>query len=247
MHKKFDLPDFSHIQFDPTKHSYVANGAELTGVTRFLSQYQKPFDQATMAARVAERDGRPVESVLAEWAAKGRASLALGTTVHEHIQSVLNNGAAVSDDPFLALNTKSDCPEIEAFGAFWAKAKTSMEPVAVEWVVGDDAAGVAGTIDCLMHSSKTGLLHLVDWKTGKFDTYNRFEFLLPPFEGENASKLNIYSLQLSAYRLILERAGLKLGESYIIHFSYAGAQTHKAVDYRPQLEKIFNDLEVPFS
>ena len=240
------IPNFDHIQFDPAAHRYTANGAELTGVTRYLQQFQKPFDKENIAARIAERENRPVAEILKEWEAKGKSGMALGSRVHEHIEAKLR-GKAIEDDPFLAQNGKSDVPEIEAFNTYWNRVQATMIPEKIEFVIGSAALGLAGTVDCLVSSPKTKQFHLVDWKTGKFDTYNKFEYLLPPFDDQTASKLNIYSLQLSLYRLILEQAGLTLGDSYIVHLSREGAQTYKAVDYRPEFERLLAATEeVPF-
>jgi len=243
------IPSFDNIVFDQTAHRYTCDGQELTGVNRFLQQFQKPFDRDTIAARVAERESRPVEDVIREWEAKGQASIALGSMVHEYIESVLTGKSVNQDDPFLGLNEKSSLPEIQAFDRVWGQmTKGGIRVVQTEWTIGCPKFGVAGTVDCLVWSEKTKQFHLVDWKTGKMDTYNRFEQLLPPFELKDASKLNIYSLQLSMYRLILDEAGFHTGESYIVHLSNgSGAQIHKAVDFRGQFKAFLGGKdEIPF-
>jgi ATP-dependent exoDNAse (exonuclease V) beta subunit len=232
------IPDFSHIQFDRELHRYSAGGQPLTGVTSFLKAYQPEFDKAGVSARVAEREGRSVASVLQEWEAKAAASIALGTQVHEYIERCLTYGRGEPEggDPFLGLNHK--LPEQEAFDRAWVELEKAVAVCAVEWVIGDEELGVAGMVDCLVYSAQTGKYHLLDWKTGKFDVHNKFENLLSPFDNYSAAKLNIYSLQLSLYRLILDRAGLETGDAYLVHLD-SGWRIHKATDFRPQFEQLF--------
>lgn len=228
--------NFSAIGFDPEQHRYFIGDRELTGITRKLKELQKPFDRIGNANRVAAREGRAVEAVLAEWDAKGERSRVLGTAVHDYIKvSLLGNG--VSIDPFLSLNTKM-YDEFTTFDNFWMKLslKTSYLQEHVEWIIGDEELGLAGTLDTMLFSSETGLYHIWDWKTGSFDTYNKFQNLLHPFSHLDACKLHIYSLQVSLYRLIVERnTNLILGDSYIVHLTPTAHQVYKAVDLRAPL------------
>lgn len=240
--------DFSKIQFNADKHSYFYDGKELTGVTKYLKRFQKPFDQWANAQRVAQRESRTVSSVLAEWEAKGEKSRVLGTAVHQHIQDILkgNHNGQTSFDNFLDLNTKA--PEINAFDALWGQLqpKVSYCREHVEFVVGDAELGIAGTVDTMLFSPETGLYHIWDWKTGKFDLTNQWGTLLPPFDYLDDAKFNLYSLQTSLYRLIIERnTGLKLGDSYLVHLSdpSTGYKIHRAVDLR---ERLLDCLEIPF-
>jgi len=233
---------FSQVTFCPDSHSYRMNGQELTSVTKFLGQFKKPFDRMGIAQKVADREGRSVSDVLAEWDTKSKNALDLGTRVHEHIRKVLS-GEKIETDPFLSLN--ETCPEIEAFDKLYSNltAKTTY----VEWVIGDAELGIAGTVDALFHRREIDEdhhideYHIFDWKTGKFDMFNNFENLLPPFNEFDASQLNIYSLQLSLYRFIIERnTPYKMGDSYIAHLASNGEyHLHKAVDMRDYFRDFF--------
>jgi hypothetical protein len=231
--------DFSQIVFDAEKHRYYLDGKELTGVTKYLSQFQVPFDRESAALRVANREVRSVDSILAEWNANYKASIELGIKVHQHIKDTLDDKLSFTD-PFLSFN--DEIPEIQAFNRVWSRFKDAVEVISKEWIVGDADLGMAGTIDLFLFSHVTGQCHIWDWKTGKFDTSNQWQNLLPPFHNFDASKLNIYSLQISLYRLIVERNtyDMNLGDSYIVHLSADGlAYIHKAVDFRPQLIEYF--------
>lgn len=239
--------DFSQIKFDADEHRYFFGDKELRSVTNFIKDFQKPFDRDGIAAKTAAKQNRSVTEVLAEWDATGERARILGTTVHAYIQKVLRGeqNGQLTLDPFLSLNTK--LPEIAAFDAFLSQVslKVCYTERDIELVVGDAEFGIAGTVDALFFSPETGKHHIWDWKTGKFDLENQWENLLPPFDYLSASKLNIYSLQVSLYRLIIERnTGLDLGDSYIVHLSAAnGYQVHRAIDLR---ERLMDFMEVWF-
>ena len=241
--------DFSQIEFNEDKHRYLFNGRELTPVTTVIKQFQKPFDRDTIAQRVANRENRPVAEVIAEWEAKGERGRVLGTLVHEHIEKVLRgeSDGQLSLDPFLSFNTKAS--EIVAFDRLWSDLSPTVSYCKdhIEWVIGDISLGVAGTVDSMLFSPKTGKYHIWDWKTGNFDLHNKWENLLGPFAHLDASKLHIYSLQLSLYRLIIElNTELELGDSYLVHLSDTGAQIHRAVDLREPLLTYLEELALPF-
>lgn len=232
--------DFSKIVFDENRHHYQMNGIELTSVTGFIKQFQKPFDRNLVANRVAERDNRPVADVLAEWDAKREAGLALGIRVHQHIQQILLGEIQV-EDPFLSLNDL--LPEEQTFNNLWQQLKGSVmiNQKYIEWIVGDAKLGIGGTVDTVLFSFQTNQYHIWDWKTGKFDTENKWQTLLEPFTDLDDCKLNYYSLQVNLYRLILERnIDLPIGDSYIVHLSSQGHQIHKAVDLRDRLAAHFS-------
>jgi hypothetical protein len=227
--------DFSQITFDADHHRYYLNEHELTGVTSKLKTLEKPFDREGNARRVAEREGRSVAAVLAEWDDKAESGRRLGTTVHAHIKQVLL-GDGQTTDPFLSLNIKLQ--EITAFDNFWSQLapKIDYDLENIECVIGCQELGLAGTVDTVLFSPETNCFHIWDWKTGKFELNNQFANFLPPFDDLEASKFNIYSLQVSAYRLIIERnTNLVMGDSYIVHLSRFGAQVYKSLDLRERL------------
>lgn len=240
--------DFSLIEFNQDKHRYVYCGRELTPVTTIIKNFQKPFDREAVAQRVAKRENRHVAEVLSEWKAKGERSRILGTQVHEYIEGVLRgeNNGQVSFDSFLSLCPK--LPEIVAFDKLWSNLAPTVSwcKEHIEYVIGDISLGVAGTVDSMLFSPKTGKYHIWDWKTGNFDLHNRFDNLLGPFSKFDASKLHIYSLQVSLYRLIVElNTDLELGDSYIAHISESGAQIHRVIDFREPLLAYLEELAFP--
>lgn len=217
--------DFTQIQikFNPENHSYTYRCVPLTSVTSLCKLLEPPFDRDGISQRVAAKQGRPVADILAEWDAKGQASCELDSQVHEYIRFILV-GQAPPRDPITSIN--SIVPEMKAFDAFWREARTTMSVREVEWVIGDAAWGLAGTVDALVYHRETGKFHLFDWKTGKLAHTNDFSRLRPPFDDLDAAELQKYSLQLGLYRLILERNAdlpAPLGDSYLVHLTPYGS------------------------
>lgn len=227
---------FNQIQFDPQAHRYHLQGRELVSVTKIIKRLEPAFDRQGIAAKKARKTGQSVGDILAEWEAKGQAGRERGTRVHRYIEQALR-GQLPYDNPIQALNDR--LPEMDGFDVLWQRMQGLLQPRLeyVEWVVGDPALGVAGTLDTLLFSGTTGQSHIFDWKTGKFFVENPFQKLLPPFDDLSASEFNKYSLQISLYRLIVERyTGTEMGEGQIAHLAQSGAyQIYTALDLRARL------------
>lgn len=237
--------EFAHIRFDEKRHRYFAGDTELTAVTTWLKQFQKPFDAEATAQRMANKPGetRTAAQIRAAWDRKGQASRELGTQVHAYIAKILK-GKDNGSDPYLALS--SHPVEMDAFDNAWNRMKAFTQPRQVEWVIGHEGLGLAGTVDCVGYNIDNESYHLFDWKTGKFETNNQWgKTLLPPFDDLPDCQLSVYSLQLSAYRLILEQTltYLPLGDSYIVHLSSTGAHIHKALDLRSRIRETIVENE----
>lgn len=231
--------DFNLIEFDRESHSYAYRGQRLQGVTSVVYKLKPPFDpDGSIVARSAEKAGFTVEQMKQVWEGSRKASMERGSRVHEAIALYLQGkGLAEAKDPFLSFNT--DMPEMKVFKALWIEMVSEGNFAHnVEWVVGDVDLGLAGTCDIMVHNRLTNNYHLFDWKTGaKFETANRFQKLLAPFDDLDDCEFNIYSIQLAAYRLMIERnAGKQLGDSYIVHLREDGHQFHKALDLRERAE-----------
>lgn len=80
-------------------------------------------------------------------------------------------------------------------------------PIKTEFIVYDELWGLSGMMDIIFWNVKKKCFQIWDWKTNKdFTTKNEFNKMLkyPLFKLED-THFNIYSLQLSAYKAIVER------------------------------------------
>jgi ATP-dependent exoDNAse (exonuclease V) beta subunit len=254
------LTIFTDIKFDAPTHTYTVDGIPLRSVSSVYSAYVPPFDAPRIAAKVAAKRGTTPETLIAEWEAKRDRAAAKGTKVHDYIQSVLRPAPVdpnAETDAFLALNAAPvKLPEMEAFDKFMLHAADlKLQIMEVEWVVGDKELRIAGTVDAVAFSEVTGKWHILDWKTNEnYNTENRWENLLPPFSSLPNCEHAKYSLQISLYRLLIERNFPKewgdplniMGSPYIVHLDQYGDFTvHRPHDCRPVFQRILTIPEEP--
>ena len=153
------------IVFTEDDHKYrsTINGKELVYVsgTQFIGKYFKPFDPTgIITERCAKKEGITVEELKARWQAKGANSCRLGTRLHETIEDILQSRAL--------RNSPEDEAEERRFKNGVEVAKKLLDRVdvlGIEKIVFSDRLKVAGTIDLLAKSKKTGQLLLIDHKT----------------------------------------------------------------------------------
>lgn len=202
---------FNQIKFNRGSHTYKLKGKKLTSVTTFVSTFEPYVNWDEIAQRKADKEGKSKDLILSQWRNKGLAATTKGTKVHSYIERRLRR------------NTEKDTEFVEmiAWDRFWEQAHKYLTPVKIEWVVGDYDLGLGGTIDCLFYSEKTKRHHIFDWKTGEnFRFNNSYQNLKSPFSEYEDCEFVKYSLQLSAYKLILQKnVEFALGESYVIRLT----------------------------
>jgi len=234
--------EFCNVIVDIENHGYKIGDQNLVSATTLVSRVKPDFDKDTISKRVAEREGITQEEVLKQWDRKGELGRDRGTRLHTYIEDLLVGKI----DPI----TRAVNDRIEAMNAFdrvWEKlsSKLGAKLEYQECVVGDAQYGVAGRVDAIFKLSVKGTetFHIFDWKTGKFRIDNAYEKLLPPFNDVDSCELNAYSIQLSLYRLIIEKnTSMKLGESYLVHLRDDGEyMIHRARDFRGRLHEWLKD------
>jgi ATP-dependent exoDNAse (exonuclease V) beta subunit len=218
---------FSSIKFYEKDHHYKIDGEKAAmSVSQLISKYEKPFDNNGIASRVAKRDGRLVEDVLWDWNFNKDYSCHKGSEFHLIVEQFFQRRIVPIDrdsiQSFLERRSKNywtdDKCHIEQyysemallvnnFRKFYEWWKEDHILLKSEFVVGDKKTRICGTIDNLSLNKKTGKLALFDYKTNKEikrQGYNN-ETLLSPIDTIPKCELGKYSLQLSLYKLILER------------------------------------------
>jgi len=225
--------DFSQITFDNKTHTYKYGNQVLLSVTSVIDRLKPPFDRDGISLRLAEKEGRDQADILKEWERSGEESRDKGTRVHAYIEDVLDNKV---DPTMRAVNDR--VLEMDAFDEAWRRMTKNLNAKVIEKekIVGDIDFGVAGRCDAILEFG--GLPCIFDWKTGKkFDESNPYERLLPPFDSDDNCHLNAYSIQVSMYRLIIERnTDVKMGDPYLLHLRSNGTfHLYRAKDYREKL------------
>lgn len=221
----------STILFDPDSHTYSLDGQPLTSVTTVIKEVVPVFDKDAVSKKCAEKDGVTQEEILERWAESSLSALAKGSATHAYIEDLVQGRA----DP--VVECINDLAEIRAFKKGWGRLESEFgaKIVKQEMMIGDAELGIAGTVDAIvLFRQPEQYFSIFDWKTGKkFESSNRFRKLLPPFDDLDDCHLNIYSLQTSLYRLMLERQGKTLRDSYLMHLRADGEPMgYRARDFR---------------
>ena len=190
--------------FDEELHLYSENGIIFTSVNEFLDNFQKPFAKVPISRAVAKKQEREVDDVLSQWDKKRVISTNYGNSVHDTVE-YWNRWGLLPDQTHLM--KVIDSMKIVYNGRRFIS----------EQKVVSRKLGIAGTID-ILEPLGNKVVNIADIKTN--DIYKKSKGkLLAPFSGYSASKIMIYSLQLSLYAELLERMGLTVERLDILHWT----------------------------
>jgi hypothetical protein len=188
---------FKDISFNEESHTYRKNNEDFISVTSLLHHYSQPFDSDIIASKTAKSRGVSKESLLKEWKEKGDTSAKKGKHIHKVIENYLKNKNEIDTNLYSI--------EINQFLNFYNDFLQDKEIIYLEKVLYDENYKIAGTIDCLAYDNKENVLYYIDWKTNeKFTISNKYQKLKKPLNKYEQSNKEVYSLQLSFYRYIVE-------------------------------------------
>lgn len=191
------------IVFTEEDHSYVTQ-INYTSVTTLVGMFFPKFDAEKIAPLSAHKHGKTTEEILAEWKKAGDDACVLGTKIHETCEDILLG------------NPLRNSPSNEHEERLFNVAKTAaskilddFEILGVEKLIFNELLGIAGTIDLLAKSKKSGKVYIFDWKTNK-RILKESDFGkkgLGPLTHLDDCNYNHYALQLSIYQYILLKTG----------------------------------------
>lgn len=223
---KKELSKFKNFRFFPEDHHYECNGRRVgISVTSLIGQYENEFKQQEMAERVANRDGKTVSEVLAEWKYKSDFACEKGTTCHEFAQSLWNG---LKWQPMYFDDSEEYIQAVvkiqKQAQSFKENYKDRLEHLQDEFVIGSEEYDIASAIDHLFINKLTGGLVLVDYKTNSYlSGYNKKAYkkaMKVPLRHLNDDALNHYYIQLSIYKYLIEKyTKLTVDEMFIVYFS----------------------------
>ena len=229
-----ELAKFNNIKFHDQDHKYYLNGIRTKSVTSVIGDYKHPFDKDYWSKKKADEKG---------------------SAFHEYVENFLTNKVFPFPDHriSIALDGEENMLEcknaviklIKLFDKFYDDSFGKLIPVRAELVVGDEEWGITGMIDQLFFNEKSDKLEIWDWKTNKaIKKENRWQQFKEPLNHLDVCELNTYSLQLSFYKLIIERnTELELGDSYIVWFNENNEKYEiiKFYDFREEILKIMKN------
>ncbi|MDF7815281.1 hypothetical protein [Hymenobacter sp. YC55] len=249
------------FRFEPTEHRYFFGRRELTGASAWLEQFKDSFNREERAASCAAMSGRPAQEYLAEW---NRAA-DIGTKTHAFIERHYDYQRGLLSTPpdlfskdgevslrclkFLSLagkrlaNYEAVAQELRLFytppswrgtprrGRRWLRRKRKEEQ------------GWCGTLDMLARHKPSGKLYVIDWKTSKKIGRERDRQpwrLKGVFSDLGKHEHNLYSLQISFYRVLLELAGIETSGGAIGWLPTGSTEPEliPAIDYRSRVRPL---------
>ena len=229
----FNIPfklftSFNGIKYYDEPHKYYINGQELISVTTLIHNYQDEFDEDYWSDYKSEEFGLTQKEILRAWKFINEKGTLKGSIIHDYTENLFQNKLFSYPKQKIVNNFGFD-PVIEEYEItkkhvdnFYNDVRGKLIPIRTEMVVYDQESLIAGMLDILFYNVKAKEFQIWDWKTNKDFTYEmksrRFRGNLMVLED---CDLEIYSLQLSLYKLIIEKnTDVKLGKSYIVWFSH---------------------------
>lgn len=224
---KKELEVFNKFTFFEEDHHYECNGKKVgISVTRLIEEYSNPFDQQTIAEKVALRDNKSVSEVLEEWEYKNKFACEKGHFAHEFAQSLWSgiiyqeNIKSGLEDVKMPLN-KIKQQAINFYNDF----KDKFTHIQDEQLVGSEEYNIASAVDHLF-LDKNGNVWLIDYKTNSIlkgyndDEKNRryTKKMLVPLQNIKDDALHHYYLQLSIYKYLIEKyTNIKIYKTMIVY------------------------------
>lgn len=207
------------VLFNKEDHTYSKNGKPYLSGSTFAHMFEKEFPRDAIAQKVATRDEKKVDDVLAGWDSKGEISLQYGTLIHKCIETWCQYGEIPNNEYLKSIVEDWE----EVFGN---------DPIDFnELFIQDDAHQLCGVADAV------GDYTLYDWKTG--DIHQKVSHTLgKDFPND---RLSLYTLQLNFYRYIIEQNGGKINHLVIGWLNGEHWEKVKVdiIDIRPYLEEVW--------
>lgn len=240
---------FKDFQFFEDGHYYECKGKRVgISVTRLIEEYANEFNAEEMAEKVANKENRLVEDVLAEWKYKADFACEKGSTCHEFAQS-LWSGETWFENPFDFTEKYRNAVKKIGYQAlnFYNDYKEHLEHLIDELPIGSEEYDIASCVDHLFYNKLTGGLVLVDYKTNSYMSgYNKKAYskkMKVPLSHLNDDALHHYHIQLSIYKYLIEKyTGLKVDEMFIVYMS-ENIENYEIIDIPYLKEEVEEILE----
>jgi hypothetical protein len=220
------------IIFNDADHSYKSidgDNIDWVSVTTLISNFKKPFDGKTIAAKVSKNKrskwfGIEPETILKIWDDESQRAMKLGTFYHNQREADLCSLASIEKD---GVTIPVFIPNVEPNGIKVAPNQKLDSGVYPEHMVYLKSAGICGQSDLV--EVVNGKIYIIDYKTNKeikTESFVNWEGLSDklsfPLSHLDDCNFNHYALQLSIYMYIMLKHNPKLkpGAMYIHHIVF---------------------------
>jgi len=255
---------FNKIKFHDDIHKYYLGNKNLISVTTVLHKYQEEFDAYYWSNRKKEELQLSQEEVLLYWKALNVKSQIKGSAIHnyaellynnkiykydnersltllgkEHIEILARKGEKTIEEEFKIVKTYVDNFYNDSYG--------KLIPIKTEFVVFDEEWELAGMMDILFWNVTKQCFQIWDWKTNKeLNKESKYKIKLKKVLNHlQDCEFDIYSLQLTTYKRIIERnTGIKIEGCYIVWFNEVN-ENYKILqcnDYSDEINMIMSKL-----
>lgn len=231
--------NFNEIKFHDDIHKYYLGDKNLISVTTILHKYQEEFDSYYWSNIKKNELKMTQDEVLQYWKALNIKSQIKGTAVHNYTELLYNNKVYKYDDAaalrqlgkenFEILERKGEGRIKDEFDIlktyvdnFYRDSFGKLIAVKTEFVVFDREWELAGMMDMLFWNLKKQCFQIWDWKTNKeLNKVTKYNTKLRKAVSHlDDCEFELYSLQLSTYKRILERnTSIKIEGCYIVWFN----------------------------
>lgn len=214
--KDYLLDVFKDLEFNEELHRYTLKSKPdykfKLSCSKIAELCKEPFDEKYWLPKKAKEYSITEEELKKIWDEKRDVASARGTVVHLALENELQGIDYKVDEDIVPIKVVREIKKRLVTAGF--------KVIAAELRVYDEDFGICGTMDLLAYSEKESAYYIIDWKTNrhkpivKNETYickhtgkersSNFKFL-PPFDYLQKNKFYEYSMQLSTYKLILER------------------------------------------
>jgi hypothetical protein len=254
---------FNNVKFFDDIHKYFVNGKNFISVTTKLHKFKEEFDTEFWSLKKMDELGLTQDEVKLYWKALNIKSQIKGTAVHNYAELLYNNKIYKYDDELAMKKLGKENLEIldrmgvtrigEEFETvkkfvdnFYRDTYEKLIPIKTEFVVFDIEWELAGMMDIIFWNVKHQCFQIWDWKTNKelnmVAKYSGMK-LKSIVSDLDECEFELYSLQLSAYKRIIERnTSIKLGDSYIVWFNEVNDNYKiiKCNDYSSEINMIMS-------
>lgn len=255
---------FNKIKFHDDIHKYYLGDKNLISVTTVLHKYQEEFDAYYWSNRKKEELQLTQEEVLLYWKALNIKSQIKGSAIHNYAELLYNNKVYKYDnekslsilgkDHIEILQRKGEKTIEEEFKIvkgyvdnFYNDSFGKLIPIKTEFVVFDEEWELAGMMDILFWNVKKQCFQIWDWKTNKeLNKESKYKIKLKKVLSHlQDCEFEIYSLQLTTYKRIIERnTGIKIEGCYIVWFNEVNENYRvlQCNDYSDEINMIMSKL-----
>lgn len=236
---------FNDIKYHDEPHKYYIGEKQLTSVTTIIHKYDEGFDEDKWAEIKGNQYGLSSDDIKYAWKFINERATTKGSAIHDYTENLFLNKVFPYPEDLILKKFGYD-PVYDEFvetkklvDKFYNDVKKVLIPIKTELVCYDKEFLVAGMVDMLFYNRKSKRFEIWDWKTNSADkAFNedsdKVSYLAHPLYLLKNTAIDIYSLQLSTYKYILEKnTGINLGDSYIVWFSHKNDnyEVKKCEDY----------------